>query len=173
MFGRTTLSLLLMVAAPLLHAFAEPITIVQLRDEFAKRDAEALDIAYLDGHPVMTGEMLGQSFDAILRDCEGPQKACEAIRYVSCREMPGFSRIEALEVANAHNAGHKKATAYAEEKWFGQVVCIRLQQEFRDEMKFGLSQIFEWQIELEDFLQEMDDAQSDRLAVNVLDNGAE
>ena len=173
MFWRASLFWLLVVAAPLGLAFAEPITIVQLRDEFAKRDAEALDIAYLDGHPVMTGEMLGQSFDAILRDCEGPQKACEAIRYVSCREMPGFSRIEALEVANTHNAGFKNATAYAEEKWFGQVVCIRLQQEFRGETTFGLRQIFEWQIELEDFLQEMDDAQSDKLAVNVLDNGAD
>ena len=170
---RILLCLLSMVAPPALEAIAEPITIIELRDEFAKRDAEALDIAYLDGHPVMTGEMLGQSFDAILRDCEGPQKACEAIRYVSCREMPGFSRIEALEIANAHNAGYKNATAYAEEKWFGQVVCIRLQQDFRDDVTFGLRQIFEWQIELEDFLQEMDDAESDKLAANVLDNAAE
>jgi len=170
---RALLLLLPAVAAPALQAFAEPITIIELRDEFAKRDAEALDIAYLDGHPVMTGEMLGQSFDAILRDCEGPQKACEAIRYVSCREMPGFSRIEALEVANAHNAGYKDAAAYAEEKWFGQVVCIRLQQDFRDDVQFGFPQIFEWQMELEDFLQEMDDAQADKLAVNVLDNAAE
>lgn len=173
MSWRSPLVLLLTVVAPLLQAVAEPITIIQLRDEFAKRDAEALDIAYLDGHPVMTGEMLGQSFDAILRECEGPQKTCEAIRYVSCREMPGFSRIEALEIANTHNAGYKNATAYAEEKWFGQVVCIRLQQEFRDEAQFGLRQIFEWQIELEDFLQEMDDVQTDKLAVNVLDNAAE
>jgi hypothetical protein len=173
MFRHIPLLLPLLAALLVPQALAEPITLVQLRDEFAKRDAEALDIAYLDGHPVMTGEMLGQSFDAILRDCEGPQKACEAIRYVSCREMPGFSRIEALEIANAHNAGYKNATAYAEEKWFGQVVCIRLQQEFRDETKFGLRQIFEWQIELEDFLQEMDDAQTDKLAENVLDNAAE
>ncbi|MEO1966502.1 hypothetical protein, partial [Hyphomonas sp.] len=107
---RILLCLLSMVAPPALETIAEPITIIELRDEFAKRDAEALDIAYLDGHPVMTGEMLGQSFDAILRDCEGPQKACEAIRYVSCRQMPGFSRIEALEIANAHNAGYKNAT---------------------------------------------------------------
>lgn len=170
---RTLICLLPLVGLLALQAFAEPITIIQLRDEFAKRDAEALDIAYLDGHPVMTGEMLGQSFDAILRDCEGPQRACEAIRYVSCREMPGFSRIEALETANAHNSGYKNAIAYAEEKWFGQVVCIRLQQDFRDDVQFGFRQIFEWQIELEDFLQEMDDAQSDKLAVNVLDNAAE
>ena len=173
MSWRISLLLLPMVAAPMLQAIAEPITIIELRNEFAKRDAEALDIAYLDGHPVMTGEMLGQSFDAILRDCEGPQKACEAIRYVSCREMPGFSRIEALEIANAHNAGYKNAAAYVEEKWFGQVVCVRLQQEFRDDVRFGFRQIFEWQTELEDFLQEMDDAQSDKLAVNVLDNAAE
>ena len=40
-------------------------------------------------------------------------------------------------------------------------------------MQFGFPQIFEWQMELEDFLQEMDDAQADKLAVNVLDNAAE
>ena len=165
-----TLSLLFAFPAPAVHA--QPITLMQLRDEFARRGTEALQVAYLDGHPVLNGEMLGQSFEAILRDCEGPEKACEAIRYVTCREMPDFSRIEALEVANAYNAGYKNATAYAEEKWFGQVVCIRLQQEFRGIEPYGLKQIFEWQIELEDFLQDMDDAMTDKLASNVLDNTA-
>jgi hypothetical protein len=159
-----------LVAMP---ALAEPITITQLRDEFTKRGTVALRVAYLDGFPVMTGEMQGQSFDAILRDCEGPEKACEAVRYVTCHEMQGFSRIEALEVANTYNAGFKNAAAYAEEKWFGQVVCIRLQQEFRGVERYGMRQIFEWQIELEGFLQDMDEAQTDKLAANVLDSGAD
>ena len=173
MFWRATSILLLLVAALPCMSAAEPITITQLRDEFAKRGTDALDVAYFDGHPVMTGEMLGQTFDAILRECEGPQKACQAVRYVSCREMPDFSRIETLEIANTHNSGYGKATAYAEEKWFGQVICIRLQQEFPGQEEFGLNQIFEWQIELEDFLQEMDDAETDKLAANVLDNSAD
>ena len=129
-----------LVAMP---ALAEPITITQLRDEFTKRGTVALRVAYLDGFPVMTGE------------------------------MQGFSRIEALEVANTYNAGFKNAAAYAEEKWFGQVVCIRLQQEFRGVERYGMRQIFEWQIELEDFLQDMDEAQTDKLAANVLDSGAD
>ena len=138
-------------------------------NEMALRGAESLQIAYLDGHPVLTGEMLGQGFEAVLRECEGPQSACESIRYVSCREMPDHSRIEVLEIANAYNSGYRSGAAYAEEKWFGQVVCLRLQQEFRGEEAYGLKQYFEWQIELEDFLQGMDDAMTDKLAANVLD----
>ena len=162
-----------LVALPMPAALAKPISLIQLRDEFARRGTEALQMAYLDGHPVLNGEMLGQSFEAVLRDCEGPEKACEAIRYVTCREMPDFSRIEALEVANTYNQGFKSGTAYAEEKWMGQVVCIKLQQEFHGTEGFGLKQIFEWQITLEDFLQGMDDAQTDMLASNVLDNSAQ
>jgi len=173
MKSRSAIMFFLMVAISAPTALARPITLMQLRDEFAKHNTDGLQVAYLDGHPVLNGEMLGQSFEAILRDCEEPQKACEAIRYVTCRELPDFSRIEALEVANNYNAGYKNATAYAEEKWFGQVVCIRLQQEFRDPQEYGFKQIFEWQIELEDFLQDMDEALTHKLAANVLDNGAQ
>lgn len=173
MARRFTLSLLLMAASLAPPAFAELVTANQLRDELAKYGAEAMEISYEDGHPVLTGEMLGQAFDVTLSDCEGPQNACRALRYVSCHEMADFSRIEALEIANTHNAGYRDTTAFAEEKWFGQVVCLRLQQEFRGETEFGPRQVFEWQIELEDFLQEMDDARAVKQAANSLDNSAD
>lgn len=165
------LAISLLVAAPV--ASADPITLTQLRNEFAMRSIDVPQVAYLDGHPVLSGEMLGQEFEAVLYECEGPEKACEAIRYNSCYEMPDFSRIEVLEVANTYNQSYKRGTAYAEEKWFGQVVCVKLQQEFRNTEEFGLKQIFEWQIELEDFIQEMEDAVSGKLAANVLDNTAQ
>ena len=154
-------------------ALARPITLTELRDAFAKRGADSLQIAYLDGHPVLSGEMLEQGFEAILRDCQGPERACESIRYVTCHEMPDISHVEALEIANTYNTGYKNATAYAEEKWFGQVVCIRLQQDFRGDEEYGIKQIFEWQIEIEDFLQAMDDTLTDKVASNLLDSGGE
>lgn len=173
MARRFTLSLLLISAVLSPAAFAELVTANQLRDELAKYGGEAMEISYDDGTPVLAGEMLGQNFEVTLSDCEGPQNACRTLRYVSCHEMADFSRIEALEIANAHNAGFRDAAAYAEEKWFGQVVCIRLRQDFRDNVRFGLRQIFEWQIELEDFLQEMDDARAMKQAANSLDNSAD
>lgn len=173
MARRFTLSLLCTVVAVLPAALAETVTANQLRGELVKYGAEAVEISYEDGHPMLSGEMLGQAFDVILSDCEGPQNACRSIRYESCREMADFSRIEALEIANAHNAGYKDAAAFAEEKWFGQVVCLRLHQDFRGETQFGLRQVFEWQIELEDFLQEMDDARAVKQAATGLDNNAD
>ena len=173
MVRRATLFLLLMAAAFALPASAELVTANQLRDELSKYGAEAMEISYEDGHPMLTGEMLGQAFEVTMSDCEGPQNACRSLRYLSCHEMAEFSRIEALEIANAHNAGYRDTTAFAEEKWFGQVVCLRLHQDFRGETEFGLRQVFEWQIELEDFLQEMDDARAVKQAANSLDNSAD
>lgn len=173
MVRRFTLSFLLLAAALAPPAFAELVTANQLRDELVKYGAEAMEISYEDGHPLLTGDMLGQAFGVTLSDCEGPQNACSTLRYVSCHEMAEFSRIEALEIANAHNAGYRDSSAFAEEKWFGQVVCLRLQQDFRGGTEFGLRQVFEWQIELEDFLQEMDDARAEKQAANGLDNSAD
>ena len=173
MARRVMLPLLLMTAAFVLPAEADLVTANQLRGELTKYGAEAMEISYEDGHPMLAGEMLGQAFEVTMSDCEGPQNACRSLRYVSCHEMAEFSRIEALEVANTHNAGYRDATAFAEEKWFGQVVCLRLQQDFRGETEFGLRQVFEWQIELEDFLQEMDDARAVKQAANSLDNSAD
>ncbi|KCZ84807.1 hypothetical protein HAD_03970 [Hyphomonas adhaerens MHS-3] len=173
MARRLTLPLLFAATALSPAAFAETVTASQLRGELVKYGAEAVEISYEDGHPMLTGDMLGQAFDVTLSDCDGPQPACRSIRYVSCREMADFSRIEALEIANTHNAGFKDTTAFAEEKWFGQVVCLRLQQEFRGEIQFGQRQVFEWQIELEDFLQEMDDARAAKQAAISLDNSAD
>ncbi|MEZ5999953.1 hypothetical protein [Hyphomonas sp.] len=173
MTWRVKLPLFLMAAAFVFPANAQLVTVNQLRDELAKYGAEAMEISHEDGHPVLTGEMLGQAFDVSLSDCEGPQNACRALRFVSCHEMAEFSRIEALEIANTHNAGYRDAAAFAEEKWFGQVVCLRLQQNFRGEAGFGQRQVFKWQIELEDFLQEMDDARAEKQAVNSLDNSAD
>lgn len=165
------LFLSLLVATP--AALAKPVTLTEARKEFAMRGTDVPQVAYLDGHPVLSGEMLGQGFEAVLYECEGAEKACEAIRYTSCHEMPDFSRIEALEVANTYNQTYKRGTAYAEEKWFGQVVCMKLQQRLGQDDVFGLNQIFEWQVELEDFLQAMEDATTDKLAANVLDNTAQ
>ena len=163
------LMLLLLAAVPAPAALAKPITLLELREAFTSRGINVPQVAYLDGHPVMSGYMLGQNFEAILSDCAGEEKACESVRFVSCREMPGQSRIEALEIANTYNTGYKDGAAYADEKWFGQVVCLKMTRTFRDEEEFGLDQIFDWQITLEDFLQDMDDAETDTLAANVLD----
>ena len=173
MARRVALPLLLMAVAVAFPANAELVTANQLRDELAKYGAEAMEISYEDGHPTLTGEMLGQAFEVGLSDCDGPQNACRLLRYVSCHGMADFSRIEALEIANTHNAGYQGTTAFAEEKWFGQVVCVRLQQDFRGETEFGQRQVFEWQIGLEDFLQEMDDARAVKQAANSLDNSAD
>ncbi len=168
-----SLPFLLLAAAFVFPANAELVTAGQLRGELAKYGAEAMEISHEDGKPVLTGDLLGQAFDVSLSDCEGPQNACRSLRYESCQEMVEFSRIEALEIANTHNAAFRNATAFAEEKWFGQVICLRLQQDFRGEREFGQRQVFEWQIELEDFLQEMDDARAVKQAANSLDNSAD
>ena len=165
------LAFALLVGVPAPFALARPITLMQLKGELASRDVDSLKVAYLDGHPVLSGEMLDQGFEATLRDCTGPEKACEAIRFVSCYEMPEHSRIEALEVANAYNMDVKSGVAYAEEQWFGQTVCLKLLQSFRGDEAFGLKQVFEWQMALEDFVQGMEDARTSRLATNVLDIG--
>ena len=163
------LALLLIPATPL--ARADPVTLVQLREAFARQGADALEMAEQNGEPALSGEMLGQPFEATLSACNGPEPACSVVAYRACRDLPDHSRIEALEIANTYNQEDSKAVLFAEEEWFGQALCVRLLQDLRMAGPFGARQASDWQIELEDFLQTVDTALADKQAANGLDNG--
>jgi hypothetical protein len=162
---------LLALAAP--TTLAEPLTLPQLKLALSGQGGEALEMDQRDGWPVLTGDMQGQPFSATLGDCQGPQQACESVRFVACRDLPDHSRIEALEIANTYNTGDGQAVAYADEAWFGQTLCIRLQQSFPGAQTFGVTQISAWKIELGDFLQRVEDALEEKRSANLLDNGAD
>ncbi len=166
------LALAILFLLPCGLATAEPITLLQLRSEFLDRGISPVDVVLVEGHPILSGKILGHGFDAILRDCEGEEKACEGVRFVSCVELPGSTLADAMEFANTYNQGFSEGSAYAQEKIFGPVVCLRKQEKFRDEQKFGMEQIFDWQVALEDFIKTVEDARNARVAANVTGLGA-
>ena len=165
------LCFLLPLMAPVAHA--EPVTLVQLREAFADHGADALTMGEKDSQPLLSGEMLSQPFEATLTACEGPEPACGIVHYQACRDLPDYSRIEALEVANAWNQEDHTSVLTAEEEWFGQALCVRLLQDLRNDGAFGARQVSDWQIELEDFLQTVDTAIADKQAAILLDRGAQ
>ena len=126
-----------------------------------------------NGQPVLIASLLGQPFEAALYTCSGPEPACNTVRYRACRDLPDHSRIEALEIANGWNQGDRDAILTAEEEWFGQALCVRLLQDIGPATRFGTRQASDWQIELEDFLQTVDTAITDRQAANMLDSATQ
>lgn len=148
-------------------AFAKPITLVEFRNEFLLREFNSVKIGYIDTHPTMSAAVDGQGFDAVLRECSPIEGTCQAARFTACRELPDYSRSEALELANDMNVGFNRGTAYAKSGTAASSVCVRLQVTFRDDDNFGIRQIYEWQRALEEFTTSVDQDLNARLAADV------
>ena len=148
-------------------AFAKPLTLVEFRDEFLKREFKSIKIAYIDTHPTMSAATEDQGFEAVLRECSDVEGTCEAARFTACRDLPGYSRIEALELTNRMNAGFDPGTAYAKDTTSPTGICVRYHITFRGDDAFGLPHIFDWQLVLEAFTQSVDSDLNSRIAADL------
>ena len=154
-------------------AQGEPLTLAELKQALAAQGAKAMTAGEQDGRPLLSGEMQAQPFEVLLGDCRGPQPTCEAVRYAACHDLPDHSHLEALDIANDWNAGDRPGVIWAQEEWFGEALCLKLQQALLPETVYGVPQIAVWQIELGDFLQRIEDALVEKQAANRLDNTAQ
>ncbi|MEP0316357.1 hypothetical protein [Hyphomonas sp.] len=148
-------------------AFAKPITLIEFRDEFLIREFQSVKIGYIDTHPTMSAAVDKQGFEAVLRECSQIDGTCQAARFTACRDLPGYSRLETLELANQMNEGFNPGTAYAKKGRSPSGICVRFHVSFRGEDDFGLRQIFEWQQALEDFIASVDSDLTSRIAADV------
>ena len=155
--GMVSIGLMAATCLATFPANAEPITLLDMRLEFQKRSYERIDVAYRNGHPVLTASIFGQSFNAVLRECEGVDIACEAVRYTSCIEFPEGSVVDPYRVANAYNSGFRPGAAFVPESSRTRQVCLRMHQRFAGTEKFGFEEIYDWQSTLEDFILDVED----------------
>ena len=135
-----------------LSAHAKPITLLEMRHEYQKRGYERIDVAYRNGHPVLTASIFGQSFDAVLRECEGIEYACEAVRFTTCFAFPEQADADPYLVANAYNRGVRPGASYVPDESETTKVCLRMHQRFSGADSFGHDEIYAWQNTLENFL---------------------
>ena len=155
-----------------LAAAARPIDIREVQEEFAKRGAGDVKMAFLDGHPVVSAALEGQSFFAILQNCDEVEKLCSSIRMESCRRLPSMSRLDVLELTNDFNAQRFNGTAIAKDDEVVPVICVEQAFAFPNEDDFGLREVFEWGETLEDFRNYFEQVERSRLAASILGKAA-
>ncbi|MCA8900143.1 MAG: hypothetical protein KDA53_02725 [Hyphomonas sp.] len=163
------LTVLLLCLLPCAAATAAPVTMIEAKDALASAGGEALNLAYDEGSPVITGEMEEVPFEARLSDCEGAYLACTRVALTACLPAQSLSRIEALEFANDWNMASRLSFAFARDDWFGQSACLKYTESLLGEAAFGADDIFLWRLELEDFRLAVEDSAAGLLASADLD----
>ncbi|MEZ5998546.1 MAG: hypothetical protein R3B98_07630 [Hyphomonas sp.] len=151
---------------------AEPVTPGAARQALADAGADAVDLAFNDGSPVVSGEIDEIPFATQLSGCTGAQLSCTRVQIVSCLPLVGRSRIEALEFTNDWNSGSRVTVAFAREDWLGQSACLKYVDDLEGASRFGPDEIFLWRIDLEDFRQAMEDGTGSPVVADLLDKDA-
>ncbi|MEZ5953753.1 MAG: hypothetical protein R3C13_05530 [Hyphomonas sp.] len=155
-----------------LPALAEPVTMSDAKQALADSGAEAMQLAYNEGNPAISGEIDERAFEAQLSGCTGDTLSCVRISLSACLPLPGESRIEALEFVNDWNSGAKLTVATAREDWLGPSACLRYSANLEGTARFGPDDVILWRIDLEDFGQLIADGGTGAAMADLLDNGA-
>lgn len=145
-------------------AFAKPITLVEFRDEFVKREFDSVKIGFVNTVPTLAASIDKQGFDAVLLECADSDGTCQAARFTTCRDLPGYSRLETLELANRMNISENTGATYAKPASASAGICVRLHTTFRGKDNFGLRHIYTWQQAVEDFTKSVDQDMRSRVS---------
>lgn len=165
-----TLAALLLAGTAIASAAAEPVTMREAMTQLRNRGANQLDGVLLHGVPVIKGTIKEQGFTASMYQCELPDYDCRVVIARSCIETPSIGGVEALELANTYNLQREpRGYALVSELSPGSAsVCVQSRYDLGGENVFNMSETFEWQETVEDFVAYISEASRDAMARSLL-----
>ncbi len=130
-----------MSALACLAATAEPLTSSDLVNQLAAHGVESLGEIVIGGEPVVTGQVDGQSFKAVLRECETGR--CEWVEVSSCVPFEG-AWTDALQRVNAYNQSVQPGSAYARRDSQSVRLCAQLITSLEGPEGFTTRDLLNW-----------------------------
>jgi hypothetical protein len=136
-------------------ATAEPVTIYEAMQQLRDREIQSVDGVSVLGDPLISGQIKGQGFRLRLTDCGDIDTGCKVTAFSACKTVATFTRLQSLEMANAYNnRDHPRGSMYVNNSSdAGAVLCVRNRRLLQEEDRFDMSDVFDWQLTLRDFVE--------------------
>lgn len=138
-------------------ASADPFRIQDVTQELENAGVEQISQAILYGQPMISGRIKRFGFNAGLRECSrlnGDEDLyCMEAAFKACvRILPGYERIELLELSNRYNQSRRTGYLVLDENPnMGTLLCVHTLNDFRDENIFSYDEVVLWEQAVEDF----------------------